>query len=347
MSSRPAPHLAGMFPYPAHGFCNILDDHTIEPGLLADNPPPYAFVTRVYRSNLRPVVLALASISALWTLAWSVRIFSNLSSIGFYKDLSVDKDENQPKLATLSIILGTLYIVTTVIEVFGVAAAGLQRYPLIRIYAFLTILAAFIVIAAGFIRVVTHFILKNDLIGECTQDATGQRVDFRWGIWGPRLTKTLTEAEAKDWCNDAWNHDSWSEIIALIAAIVLMSMFSFVAWSYVHQALSVPKRTQTVPVPTYQNPYYNPPFASTEGALPHLGYGAGVYPGAGSGEVYAPPAGPPPAFASPKDNGDHELPGYGVGVAGDLKGDVKDRDRDVDGKGEDPFADYNGQQHRV
>ncbi|KAF5373449.1 hypothetical protein D9615_009503 [Tricholomella constricta] len=37
-------------------------------------PPSYAFVTRVYRRNLRPIVITTAFLGALWSLFSGVRI---------------------------------------------------------------------------------------------------------------------------------------------------------------------------------------------------------------------------------------------------------------------------------
>lgn len=110
-----------------------------------------------------------------------------------------------------------------------------------------------------------------------------------------------------------------------------MGLLSWIVWNYAHSSSSP---AQAYPQQT-QNPYYTPPYAGGAGTAAYDPYGAG------RAADYAPPSGPPPGFAQPKDSSD-ELPGYGVGST-DGKFDV------VDGKRggslskdslDDPFADY-------
>lgn len=112
---------------------------------------------------------------------------------------------------------------------------------------------------------------------------------------------------------------------------VFMGLLSWIVWNYAHSSSSP---AQAYPQQT-QNPYYTPPYAGGAGTAAYDPYGAG------RAADYAPPSGPPPGFAQPKDSSD-ELPGYGVGST-DGKFDV------VDGKRggslskdslDDPFADY-------
>ncbi|TFY52651.1 hypothetical protein EVG20_g10462 [Dentipellis fragilis] len=172
------------------------------------NPPPYAMVARVYRSSLRPVVITFGLVSGIWTLIWA---------IGLFKEVGTDKGQGQPKLANFAIALGALYMAAAVIELFGVASAVLQRLSLIRLYAFLSIFSTLLIIVAGLMRVIAHFVLKasalypdsicpiltarllqNNLLTECQNLLTGQKVDFRWGVWGPHESKTLSAADAAD-----------------------------------------------------------------------------------------------------------------------------------------------------
>ncbi|TFY73229.1 hypothetical protein EWM64_g10783, partial [Hericium alpestre] len=216
--------------------------------------PRYALAARVYRSNLRPIVLILALLSGIWTLVWS---------IGLFKEINTDRTEHVPKLANFAIALGAIYMAAAVIEFFGVAAAGLQNLRLIRTYAILSLVSAVLVIGAAFVRVITHFVLKNDLLSECQDLLTNHTVDFRWGIWGPHESRQLQPDEAASWCKDAWNHDSASEIISLLIEIVAMGLFAAIAWAYYRQTLdptsaaNAARAPQSTGVAGTYNPAYN------------------------------------------------------------------------------------------
>lgn len=76
---------------------------------------------------------------------------------------------------------------------------------------------------------------QSDLIAECNNLAKGGSVDFRWGIWNDNSGNHLTTSEAADCssyfdvphrlahrftvCKNAWNHDSFAEIVWLIGEI--------------------------------------------------------------------------------------------------------------------------------
>ncbi|KAI0061081.1 hypothetical protein BV25DRAFT_1826922 [Artomyces pyxidatus] len=267
-----------------------------------DNPPPYAFVTRVYRSSLRPVVVPIALITGIWTLVWY---------IGLFKEIKTDDDNHEKKLATFAIALGALYLAAALIEFFGVAAGATQRFALIRIYSFLSVVAAVLVIGAGLVRVIVHFMLKGELISECTTLASNKKVDFTWGIWGPHLDKALSPDQASTWCNNAWSHDSWSEIISLIVEILLMAFLTLLAFSYAHQSQQDFVAPQRLPAA------YAPPYAAAGPtyAAPQV--------------HYEPPAGPPPGFLDE----DGKPPGYGGG-----EGHADRKGADIDDG--DPFSDF-------
>ncbi|TCD68774.1 hypothetical protein EIP91_009787 [Steccherinum ochraceum] len=205
--------------------------------------------------------------------------------------MNLDNDHSQSKLALFALVIGILYIVTTGICVFGVVAASIQKEKIVKLFAFASIGAAICVCGGGFLRVIVHFIHKNDLISECESVVTGTGVTFRFGIWGPRVHDNLDPEQAAEFCKDGWNHDSASEIISLIVEIILSVFFVFVAFGYIKQVKQSKKERKhamatagdfedgevSAGYPTYYNP-------------PYLGYDAA---GASYGG-YAPPPGPPP-----------------------------------------------------
>ncbi|KAK7052978.1 hypothetical protein VNI00_004299 [Paramarasmius palmivorus] len=180
--------------------------------------------------------------------------------------------------------------------------------------------------------------MKSDIINECTNIATGQEVVFYpFGFWGPSQYRFIDANDARNWCNRAWSHDSWAEIVALLILLFLSGLFTTVAFAYYRQVLDptspanvtrVPARTEVWA--THYNPPYSGPYNGPYNGQPYP-YGQGPYNGQpqyGQGP-YAPPSGPPPVNREEDSN---KPPGYigGDGAAGAAYG----RDK------ENPFADF-------
>jgi len=300
------------------------------------SPPSYAFVTRVYRRNLRPVVIATAFLAGLWTL---------LSAIGFFRGYGIDKNQNFPQIANLSVALGALYLTVFVIGALGVFSAVSQRVALVRIYAILAALATLIVIAAGLTRIVTHFIWKNDIISECTNLSEGNTVVYN-GFWGPVRHDVLNKDEAAAWCKSNWDRASWSEIVAFLIISLLAALFTALAFSYYRQLLDPTSVANASRAPSNQvrmgayPSHYTQPYNAS---VPNLAYNYGNNSGSYTGQPYygqqqyAPPAGAPlghdDPFAPPYEG---KPPGY---VGGDGKGYGDGDDKDS----KDPFSDFDGQ----
>jgi len=274
----------------------------------------------VYTRNLRPVVIAIGGVSALWTLLWAISSF---------QDVNLDKDNKFPHLANFSIALGAMYMLTCVIELFGVFAAITQRLPLVKAYAIASVFSGIVVTAASLMGVVVHYIDKKDIIQECTTISTGSTLDYRFGLFGSSSQDTLTPAEAASFCQDGWDHASSTNIISLLFEIGLGILFSVIAIAYYRQLLDPTSAANSFRAPSNQmrgNLYpdhYNPPYNAS---VPNLGYGSGP-------SAYAPPPGPPPQFSGGYSTEDiNKPPGYD-------RGDYKDSERN--GK-ENPFADFDG-----
>jgi hypothetical protein len=281
-------------------------------------PPsrPNGFVSRVYNRDLRPVVICLSVITAIWSL---------FESVGFFRSISIDRQQNQDALANISIALGAAYMVICLIEAFGTFAVTVRKTPLVRIYTFATTLSALFSIATGLARVVVHFVKKNALISECSNITSGDEVLFRYGWFGPTTSHVVSQDEADEWCRRAWDHDSVSEIVSLLIIIVLALFFCTLAFAYYRQLMD-----PTSPANVFRTPGNQPRMDSSYPNHYNPAYGAGPYgynlPYAGgpahSGQ-FAPPAGVPPESLS------YQPKGYGVGT-----GDQAPK------KDENPFADF-------
>jgi len=189
-----------------------------------------------------------AFVAALWSFLWGISALSDLSSAG--------------DLKTINIVLGILYLIVGLIETLGFFAALRQIIPAVRIYAFLSVLAAVIVVAAEAVRFSTFFTHKSELINTCTTQATGETVETFGGFWGSRgTTDTLTQSEAQDSCNSEWTRSVWSAVAWLIISTLIGWFFAALAWSYYHQALSPQPiaPSQTFQLGSYGNqPQYGP-----------------------------------------------------------------------------------------
>ncbi|KAJ6613612.1 hypothetical protein B0H10DRAFT_218179 [Mycena sp. CBHHK59/15] len=306
-------------------------------------PPPqgfprYGFTNRVYRTNLRPVIIGVASLAALWSL---------FSYIGFFRSISTDKQQGVPALATFAIALGAIYMALTAIETFGVIAAVTQRLPLIRMFAILSGVAILITAAAGITEVVVHFTSKSDILKECTNLTSGSNLAiYPFGLFGPSRHETLDAQDAADWCRSAYDRASWQDIVSLLVTIFLACSFAVLALGYYRQMLDPTSPANALRAPSNQArmnnfpSHYNPPYNAS---VPNLGYGynapyAGApYAGAPytGGQTYAPPPGPPPPRDAPFAPPESKPPGYtgsGAGYGADDK--------------ENPFADFDEREER-
>jgi hypothetical protein len=172
------------------------------------------------------------------------------------------------------------------------------------LYALLSAFTTLVVFAGGLLRIIIHFTKKNDLISQCTTLAQrdGTAV-YPFGFWGPIRDDDVDKDEAEEWCNQSWNHGSWSEIVSMLITVTLAAFWTMIVYSYYRQLLdpsSVANSTRLVPVQTYPQ-HYNQPYGST----PHLGYGYNMPYAGGPGYVSGPPPpgewhqGPPPGQWQP------------------------------------------------
>jgi len=145
--------------------------------------------------------------------------------------------------------MGSLYSVVAVIEAFGIFAAVKATIPLVRLYSIASAAALLCVLAAESIRTAVHFKFKDQLIDECTNELTG--VVVREGNLFRSASKTLNPADARNVCNSYWDHDSFSDIAWLIAALLLGLFFVSIAFSFYRQLLD-PSSVRTAPSNVYR-----------------------------------------------------------------------------------------------
>jgi len=199
-----------------------------------------------------------------------------------------------------------------------------RRLHLVRIYAYGSILTALCVLAGSLAQIIIHFTQKNALLAVCTNDNTGDTVFYSWGIWGPTTSTTLDQADAAQWCNDAWNRGSWRNIITFLIQLCVAAFFLLVIFGYYKQL---------------QNPSSVAYAFRSRDRYPLGGYPQQQYVG------FPPPQGPPPAaygqgfdqpFVPPYDSA--KLPAYDG--PGTNFGDAKGGDGLSKNGDDDPFGDH-------
>lgn len=72
--------------------------------------------------------------------------------VQFYSDL--------PSYTVYDIVVGVLYSVIALVEIYGIFAALTNKIPLVRIYAYVSFIAAFLVLAIQIITFTLRFVLK-------------------------------------------------------------------------------------------------------------------------------------------------------------------------------------------
>jgi len=305
-------------------------------------PPRYALVSRVYKKSLRPVVISCSIIAFLYSL---------ISAIGSFRDVGPDRN-HAARIVVFDIVLGVLYSIAAVVEAFGVAAAVMSQIRMVRIYSFGSMFAALLVIVAEILSIILHFAYKKTLIDECTRESTGLIIR-NGGFGGRSSSDILTEIEAAEWCNDAWNRGTFGEFAWFIAACLIGALFVSINFSFYRQLLN-PSLIQSQPghsdqirmdawsqnqQQTYNNtPYGQQPYPPYSYGQPQPGPYGGGQPGYGQQYPQNDYGVPPYDPAKP--------PGYsGRDGEGDMDG-KKDRgsmDKDYEyGPGPNPFVGASG-----
>lgn len=193
--------------------------------------PHKPFLVRLYELNWRPIVIALTTINALR--------FALLASNAFH-DEAVDLQEHFPNLARISFTLGVMYILTCLMESFGLFSSLFPGPCLVRFYTLFSFLSLVVVTSARTIAAVGYFAFADDIVAECVSLASTGRMDsrslFRSDAWHRRYNVPMPVGEAQSQCLSTWNSESASEILSVIFFSFVPSMISFlVAWTWNRQ----------------------------------------------------------------------------------------------------------------
>lgn len=211
------------------------------------------------------------------------------------------------------------------IEVFGIWAAVRQNLHMVKLYVTLSLFVVVIVFGAEILRLVLHFKFKGPMINECIALVNSDSdPGDGFGFLGSHHPHGLIPADASDYCNSAWSHNTFSDIAWLIFSLIGSLIFSSIAYSYYRQLLDpssvatrYPRRQpDNVPLDTFRSNNEYSQYSEQRG----LGYNAG-------------PSNPPPSeFVPPYEPS--KLPGY-AGYAESIEPDSKlkgtDEEKDLAG----------------
>ncbi|PLW40979.1 hypothetical protein PCANC_01970 [Puccinia coronata f. sp. avenae] len=174
-----------------------------------------------YPKPLRPVVLLTAAVSLIWSLVLAVK---------FVEDRTDDSETRRMKV--FDAILSVFFFVVAGLEVFGILAVLSQKILLARLYFFVSGLAAFLIFSAELIRLIAHFVVKNDLIDDCRSALTGAKAETLNGA-----IASIDATEASRLCEGDWQRGIWWDLGWLVLTSCLALLFTGIVGAYYHQLL--------------------------------------------------------------------------------------------------------------
>ncbi|KAG8834851.1 hypothetical protein FRC17_006783 [Serendipita sp. 399] len=135
------------------------------------------------------------------------------------------------------IVLGVLYIIIAIIEGFGVTAAIMSRLPLVKIYAYLSVVGVLAVVAIEVIRLVLHNVFKKAILDQCVKEVTGLTLTTTTGsFFNPSTSSTTVDpAQAQKLCNDWWVKAIWKDVGWIMIALVFGIIFALVNIAFYRQ----------------------------------------------------------------------------------------------------------------
>ncbi|PVG01667.1 hypothetical protein CPB86DRAFT_781472 [Serendipita vermifera] len=252
------------------------------------------------RRNLRPLVVLFAGLGCIWALVWAASAFREID----------DDKKNTPEYAIFDIVMGALYAGIMVIEAYGIYAALSQKIPLVRIYAWLSVISALVAVAIEILRLVLHFVFKGQLLNGCKKDLQGASETITSGsVFDPqRTTRLLTDSDIQRICNNAWNKGVFQAVAWMLVAMIMGTIFSMTSFAYYRQLVNPSLLRQQAPTSAYQmNATRNAYGYNNNGNIP----GYNPY----TTQSYG-------AYAPPYDN--VKLPGYTAGAGGSDDGHPRD-----------------------
>jgi hypothetical protein len=192
-----------------------------------------SFVSQLYKANWKNPIIAVAGLNTLRFV---------FAAYDAFQDAAVRKLEEADNLFWVSLALGAMYIIASVIEIYGVVSVSMQRLNLIRLYLYFSLLACFLVIGAGVLNGISYFTFAEELVWECVGLATDghgyQKLLFPGQLW-PSSGFRLTVHDARRQCLYAWVNQSWFQVSSVFLFSVLPAVIYYVlVYAYYRQTIN-------------------------------------------------------------------------------------------------------------
>jgi hypothetical protein len=193
-----------------------------------------SFVSQLYKANWKNPIIAVAGLNALRFA------FATYNAL---QDAAIDDMEEAENLTMVSIALGAMYMISSVIEIYGVVSVSMQRLSMIRVYLYLTLLVCLLIIGAGVLNGVAYFTFAEEIVWECVALATdglaSHKSLFRGRPW-PSSVFPLRSREARRQCIYAWVHQSWNQVASVFLFSVIPAVIYYVlVYAYYRQTISL------------------------------------------------------------------------------------------------------------
>ncbi|KAF8909763.1 hypothetical protein CPB84DRAFT_1842985 [Gymnopilus junonius] len=194
-----------------------------------------SFFKQLYKASWKNPIIAVAGLNglryayaAVCLLRWELVLIQILTVIflqhNAFQDAIVDDAEAATNLFRVSIALGVMYMISFVIELYGIIGVSLQRLSLVRAYLRLTFLASVLIISAGVLNGIAYFSFAEELMWECMSLATEgrgyEKSLFRSRPW-PGSVFAVSKRVARKQCIYAWINQSWFQVASVF-------LFSFI-----------------------------------------------------------------------------------------------------------------------
>jgi len=147
--------------------------------------------------------------------------------------------EEAENLFLVSIALGVMYMISSVIEIYGVVSVSMQRFNMIRVYLYLSLLSCLLILGAGVLNGVSYFTFAEEIVLECVTLATDgiayKKSTFRGRPW-PVPALLLRTHDARRQCVYAWVHQSWNQVASVFLFSVIPAVIYYVlVYAYYRQ----------------------------------------------------------------------------------------------------------------
>jgi len=150
--------------------------------------------------------------------------------------------EEADNLFLVSLALGAMYIIASVIEIYGVISISMQRLNMIRIYLYFSLLACVMVLSAGILRGISYFTFAEELVLECVSlaiEGRGYQKSLLHGRPWPVSAFPLMEHDAHKQCVYAWVNQSWYQVLSVFLFCVFPALIYLgLVYAYYQQTVS-------------------------------------------------------------------------------------------------------------